>query len=51
MSSLFSLYYFVHTKDKIAIGGALLIGIYYVALIWQVPYAILTVRDGRWGTR
>ena len=51
MSTVFSLYYFVHTKDKIAWGGAALIGIYYVALIWQVPYAILTVRDGRWGTR
>lgn len=51
MSSLFSLYYFVHTKDKIALYGGLLIGLYYVALIWQVPYAILTVRDGRWGTR
>ena len=51
MSTIFSLYYFIHTKDKISIYGAALIGLYYVALIWQVPYAILTVRDGRWGTR
>lgn len=48
---VYGLYYYVYVKDRKWIYGALYSAFYSLILIWQLPYAILTIRDSRWGTR
>jgi hyaluronan synthase len=48
---VYGLYYFIHTKDRKWIFGVLFATFYAVVLIWQLPWAILNLRDPKWGTR
>lgn len=51
MSGIYGLYYYIHTKDRLWVYGVLFAWLYSLILVWQLPYAIMTLRDGRWGTR
>lgn len=51
MAMIYGLYYYIHTKDKNWIYGVLFATFYTLVLIWQLPYAILNIRDPQWGTR
>ena len=51
MSVIYGLYYYIHTKDGLWVYGVVFAWFYSLILIWQLPYAIVTIRDGRWGTR
>lgn len=51
MAAVYGLYYFVHTRDKKWVFGMVFATFYTLVLIWQLPYAILSLRDARWGTR
>jgi len=51
MSCIYGLYYRIYTKDKRWVYGAVFAVFYTLVLIWQLPYAILTIRDSKWGTR
>lgn len=48
---IFSSYYLFWKADGMWIYGAHFTIYYMFVLIWQMPYAILTSRDNRWGTR
>ncbi len=51
MSVIYGLYYYIFMRDKKWIYGVLFAAFYTIALIWQLPYALLTIRDSSWGTR
>jgi hyaluronan synthase len=51
MALLYGLYYYIYTKDGKWIYGVLFATFYTLILIWQLPYAMLNLRDSRWGTR
>ena len=51
MSSIYGLYYRIYVHDKKWVYGALFAVFYTIVLIWQLPYAIFTLRDTKWGTR
>jgi hyaluronan synthase len=51
MSCIYGIYYRIYRKDKIWVYGMVFTWLYTLVLIWQLPYAILTLRDSRWGTR
>lgn len=51
MSALYGIYYTIYTRDRNWHYGVLFSLFYVSILIWQLPYAILTIRDSRWGTR
>lgn len=51
MALLYGLYYYIHMQDSKWVFGVLFATVYTFLLIWQLPYAILTIRDSRWGTR
>jgi len=51
MSIIYGLYYRIYSNDKKWFMGGVLALFFSLALIWQLPYAILTLRDSRWGTR
>lgn len=48
---VWGLYYYIDTKDRGWIMGAFSTTFYTLLLLWQLPYAMLTIRDSRWGTR
>lgn len=48
---VWGLYYYIETKDRLWILGAFSTTFYSLLLLWQLPYAMLTIRDSRWGTR
>jgi len=48
---IFSCYYLFWKADGVWIYGAHFTIYYMFVLIWQMPYAIVTSRDNRWGTR
>ena len=48
---IFSSYYLFWKADGMWIYGAHFTIYYMFVLIWQMPYAIATSRDNRWGTR
>jgi hyaluronan synthase len=50
MAVVFGLYYRAHIKDKNWIYGVLFAALFPVLLVWQLPWAILNIRDARWGT-
>jgi len=49
--SLFSIYYRLHRSDGLWFHGIIYSVLYVVFLVWQMPYAILTLRKTSWGTR
>jgi hyaluronan synthase len=51
MSMIYGLYYYIHTKDGKWLYGVAFATFYSTIMIWQLPYAILNLRDSRWGTR
>lgn len=51
MAFIYGLYYYIYTRDRNWIFGSLFAVFYTVVLIWQLPWAILNLRDARWGTR
>jgi hyaluronan synthase len=48
---VFSAYYLFWKADGAWLAGVIFTVYYMFVLIWQMPYAILTSRDNRWGTR
>jgi hyaluronan synthase len=51
MSLIFGIYYHIKSDDKYWKYGTFFSLFYTLVLMWQLPYAILTIRDSRWGTR
>jgi hyaluronan synthase len=51
MSLIYGVYYSIYVKDNYWIYGVVFTFFYTLILIWQLPYAFLTLRDPRWGTR
>ena len=51
MSALYGVYYYIYRKDNLWIYGVLFAWFYSLILVWQLPYAILRMRDSTWGTR
>lgn len=51
ISLIYGLYYYLHTKDKKWLYGTFYARLYALILVWQLPWALLTIRDGGWGTR
>lgn len=51
MGILYGLYYYIYTRDSSWFLGVVFTSIYALLLIWQLPYAMLTIRDPKWGTR
>ncbi len=48
---MFSAYYLFWKADRYWIYGLYFTLYYLMFLVWQMPYAIATQRDNRWGTR
>lgn len=48
---MFSGYYLFWKSDRYWIYGLYFTLYYLIFLVWQMPYAIATQRDNRWGTR
>ena len=48
---IYGIYYFIFTKNKSWAAGGLALLVFTFIMIWQLPYAIATLRDSRWGTR
>jgi hyaluronan synthase len=48
---IFSSYYLFWKADGSWLYGAYFTVYYMFVLVWQMPYAIATSRDNRWGTR
>ena len=51
MALLYSLYYAVSRRSPIWYHGITFIVIYMGVLVWQTYYAVLTLRNTKWGTR
>lgn len=51
MAFIYGIYYYIYTHDKNWIYGVVFSAFYTLILIWQLPYAVLNIRDSRWGTR
>ena len=51
MALIYGLYYFVNTKERDWFFGLLFAALSTIILVWQLPLAMLTLRDGSWGTR
>ena len=51
MSLLFGIYYYMIYPNKYWYYVAYFTVLYTFVLVWQMPYAILKVRDTKWGTR
>ncbi len=51
MAVVYGLYYYIFTRDRRWVYGVLFATFYTIVLIWQLPWAILNLRDARWGTR
>lgn len=51
MSSIYGLYYYIYTNDKNWVYGVSFATFYTLVLVWQLPYAIMNLRDSSWGTR
>lgn len=51
ISILYGVYYKIFTRDKQWFTSSFYLIIYTLLMVWQLPYAIATLRDSRWGTR
>ena len=51
MAVVYGLYYYIYTRDRKWVYGVVFAAFYTIILIWQLPWAILNLRDARWGTR
>ncbi len=48
---IYGLYYRIHARGNSWIVASFAAIFYNLILMWQLPWAILTLRDSRWGTR
>jgi hyaluronan synthase len=51
MALIYSLYYAVTRRSPLWYHGLTFVVIYMSLLVWQTYYALLTIRNTRWGTR
>jgi hyaluronan synthase len=51
MLVLHGVYYWNYTKQKEWFLPVITFWFYTVMLMWQLPWALFTIRDSRWGTR
>lgn len=51
MAIVYGLYYYIHTSEKRWIYGVVFASFYTLVLIWQLPWAIVNIKDSSWGTR
>jgi hyaluronan synthase len=51
MAVIYGLYYYIHTGDRKWPYGTFFATFYTLVLVWQLPWAILNLRDAGWGTR
>jgi hyaluronan synthase len=52
MSVIYGLYYRINVRtDRHWVYGSVFAVLYTLILIWQLPYAVLTLRNSKWGTR
>jgi len=51
MNFFYGVYYYLKTHKKFWFVGSMLVLFYGIILIAQMPYAVLTIRDPKWGTR
>ena len=51
MAVIYGLYYYIHTFDNKWPYAVLFATFYTLALVWQLPWAILNLRESSWGTR
>jgi hyaluronan synthase len=51
MAIVYGLYYRIFVKDNKWVYGVMFASFYTLVLIWQLPWAILNLRDSKWGTR
>lgn len=51
ISFMYGFYYYIQTGKNIWAVGVIANWAFALLMIWQMPYAVLTLRDSRWGTR
>ena len=51
MAVMYGIYYRAHQSEKRWYQGIFFTLFYTVILVWQLPYAMATIRDSKWGTR
>ncbi len=51
MAFVYGLYYYIYARDDKWMYGVVFSFVYTILLIWQLPWAILNIRDPKWGTR
>lgn len=51
MALIYGLYYLLLTGGKDWFFGSIFAVFYTIVLIWQIPWAIVRIRDTKWGTR
>jgi hyaluronan synthase len=51
MALIYGLYYYIYTNDRKWVYGSVFAVFYTLVLMWQLPYAALSLRNSRWGTR
>jgi hyaluronan synthase len=51
MALIYGLYYRLHQPEKRWYLGILFTMFYTIVLVLQLPYAMATIRDSKWGTR
>jgi hyaluronan synthase len=51
VSFVYGYYYHIFTGNKSWLWGVVAAWFYAIVMIFQMPYALLTLRDTRWGTR
>lgn len=51
MALLYGLYFRLHRREQLWVYGVFFALFYTGVLVWQLPWAIATLRDSRWGTR
>lgn len=51
MAVIYGIYYRLHQRERDWYKGIFFTMFYTLLLVWQLPYALLTIRDSKWGTR
>jgi hyaluronan synthase len=51
MLFLHGIYYHIHVRNRPWLFAVVSFWFYSVALMWQLPWALITIADTRWGTR
>jgi hyaluronan synthase len=50
-SFLYGFYYYIKTGSRSWVCGMLAAWFYALVMVWQMPHALLSLRDAKWGTR